>query len=440
MKHIVIIGGGFAGLSAAVALTGKGVKVTLLEGRKHLGGRAYSFADSKTGDTLDNGQHLFMGCYHSTLDFLSVIGSREKIQFQNRFEIEFHHHTTGLSRLSFPNTLPSPFHVIYGLLKFRPIRAKDILGLRRVERALSSTLETDVSADTWLNDCGQSPQIRKSFWDPLCLSTLNADPRDAPARHLTAVLKEAFFGKRADSFLGHSKVGLSDLYTDASKNYIEAGGGQVCLESSVAHISISSDTTVKIHQRIEPDITADAFICATPPPALTRLLPENGFARLKQTLSCFSPSAILSVNLWFDRQVMQAGYLGLLDATMDWIFNRNELLDDGTSIGQVTMVASAANHLAGVQEDGLVKRALQDLRAAAPLSESATLLHKRVMREPRATFLLQPGIVAPSWQTEHPGLFLAGDWVDTGLPATIESAVISGKQAAHQALSYLRRN
>ncbi len=439
MKHVVIIGGGFAGLSAAVALSRQGVRLTLLERRRHLGGRAYSFTDRTTGDTVDNGQHLVMKCYRHTRDFLTHIGTIDRLRFQDRFHIDFHHPHKGHTPLTFPRTLPPPLHLLVGFLRFGPVNTKDALGLRRLAGPLKSPPPAGLTVDDLLNRCGQSKRIRQAFWDPLCISALNQSPASAPAGHLIAVLREAFFGERDAAYLGYPGVGLSALYTDAAESFIKTRGGRVRIGAAATGLDITPGGPIQIRLKSEDPLTASAVICAATPPAQARLLPDT-LAGLKQRLLAFRPSPILSVNLWFDRPIIASKFIGLLGAQMDWIFNKAALYEnrDKASLGHITLVASAADRLVDKSDDELVTIALKDLRSRVPAAAGAALRHHRVVRERQATFALPPDQTHPTNRTSVPNLFLAGDWTDTGLPATIESAVISGYRAAEGVLQFLR--
>ncbi|MCZ6632187.1 MAG: hydroxysqualene dehydroxylase HpnE [bacterium] len=433
MKHVAIIGGGFAGLSAAVRLAEKGVRVTLLEGRKHLGGRAYSFTDRTTGDTVDNGQHLFMGCYHSTIDFLQRIGTADRLHFQDRFQIDFSHPQDGLSRLAFPS-LPSPFHLLLGFLRFQAITTADLLRLRHIKPHLKTPPAQPLTVETWLNQCYQSPQIRQAFWDPLCIAVLNEYPQNAPAHHLIAVLREAFFGPPNGARMGYAQVGLSTLYTHHAQRFIEKHSGSVRTGATVNGLVFSPDNTLRLHIKPDESVQANACICTIPPPALARLLANHPFPDLLTTLSHYTPSPILSINLWLNSSILDLPFLGLLGTDMEWIFNKPRLSRDQNQACHLVLVASAARHLMHFSDTELIDLALKDLRATLPKAQNVELLHARVIREKRATFSLPVGTPAPDVQTDHPNLFLAGDWTNTGLPSTIEGAVRSGYSAADHAM------
>ena len=192
-KRVVIIGGGFAGLAAGVRLSEHGHEVLLLERRNHLGGRAYSFIDAKTGDVVDNGQHLFMGCYRHTIAFLETIGTLDRLKFQDRPRVDFLDRQ-GISSFDCP-PLPAPLHVLAGLIRMRGIGIGDKLRTLNVGRAIKgngSVSPGALTVDQWLDQLGQSATIKQRFWYPMVVATLNQSPDIASARMLKVVLQEAF--------------------------------------------------------------------------------------------------------------------------------------------------------------------------------------------------------------------------------------------------------
>ena len=436
MKEVTIIGGGFAGLSAAVRLCKAGVPVRLLERRQTLGGRAFSFTDAVTQDTVDNGQHLFMKCYWATLDFLKHIGAHDDVVFQPNFQIDFRRPKQDPFKLSFPSFLPSPLNLLVGFLKFGAIHWTDVVPLGYLKRELKKELAANLSVDQWLDRCKQKPRMREAFWDPLCLAALNEKPQNASAQHLQTVLREAFFGQSDGALLGYSQKGLSGLFVDRAEDFITRHGGTI--EYGVAIESIDATTkTLGLVLRSGIQYQTETCIAAIPPPALAKLISAQIFPDLHRTLHHYIPSPILSINLWFDRPIMQEPLCGLIGTKMEWVFNKSALYQkhDRASPGQVTLVASAARELVKCSDQDLITLAISELNQTYPDSQSASLRHAKVIREHTATFTLPLKHRAPSTQTAHANLLLAGDWTNTGLPATIESAVRSGYAAADAILS-----
>ncbi|MFO1518267.1 MAG: hydroxysqualene dehydroxylase HpnE [bacterium] len=445
MTDVTIIGGGLAGLAAGVALSEKGAKVALFERRPLLGGRAYSVKDATTGDTIDNGQHLFMGCYHHTLNFLEKIGTRDRLQFQEKMKVEFADPQGKSYRLECPN-LPAPLHLLAGLLRLSTLSWREkwamIKMMRRVEKLTEKDLETldQLSCRQWLTLMEQTEEAIENFWEPLIIGTINEKPDLSSAKMLAVVLREALLKEKKDSLMVLSTVGLSDLYTEAAKKFIEERGGQVFTRRGISKIllSPSRDEGEKVDRVVLEDgseQTSRFYLSTVPPDALEAMMPENlngdsFFHRFK----AFQFSPILSINLWFDRPILEETFVGLLRSPIHWVFNKGALLNG--SKHYVSLVISAAHELKEKGQEELVAIALKELHQAIPASKNATLKHSRILKELRATpsFTLGSEALRPKTETPFSNLFLAGDWTATGLPATMEGAVKSGHEAAKKIL------
>ena len=436
---VIVVGGGIAGLAAATRLVDGGHEVTLYERRPSLGGRAYSIVDETTSDVIDNGQHLFMGCYSSLRRFLGRIGATGKLRFQDDLQVAFRHPDGSTSRLR-TAPLPAPFHLLGGLLGFATLSWRDRFAMAKVAAALTrpsalfpaaSDFET---VERWLDRIGQSREARRGFWHPLALATLNDDPRTASAKMLEAVLREAFFGTRDDARLGMARGGLSELYAEDAARFIEASGGRIVTGAHVESLELIDRVVRGIRLRDGSLLPADAVITAVPPPALLALVPEA--ARAGETyfegLARLESSPIISVHLWLDRLVSDGELLGLIDRPVHWIFDRNQLAKVHAPTGShLSLVISAARDLIDRPAQELVGLALAEVRRALPAAADAQLVHSRVMKERDATIAHTAGTEGfrPTPRSPFGGLFVAGDFVRTGLPATLESAVRSADSA-----------
>jgi squalene-associated FAD-dependent desaturase len=458
MKRVAIIGGGFAGLAAGVELAARGFAVMLFEARPRLGGRAYSFRDDETGEVVDNGQHALMGCYRDTLAFLDRIGATHKLTRQRNLCVHMVHPEHGPGAIACA-TLPSPLHLLSGILRYplltRGERLRALLGGTQV---MAMRRRRDPRLAEWtvahlLTALRQSPNARASFWYPVAVATLNESPKRAAAAPFAEVLARAFFRSRADSQFVLPKVGLSDLYTDDARRYIEARGGRVELKSQVADLVVSENQASALRLRDGAQVEADACISAVPPKALAALLPDafrNGGGRPAHdtlawhALACdaFESSPIVSVHLWFDRPVLADAFVGLIGTTTQWLFNRSLLTGNGgNGAGRqcLSAVISAGRELVDWPTAQIVATVLADLRTMLPPSRAAQVLQSVVVKEKHATISATPAAerLRPAATTPIGNLFLAGDWTSTGLPPTIESAVFSGRRAAELVAEYL---
>jgi len=441
VKDAVIIGGGFAGLSAGVALAERGLRVAVIEGKPALGGRAYSFVDSETGDFVDNGQHVLMGCYRETLDFLGKIGTRDKLIVHRNLEIEMldEQHRGATLRTA---ALPGPLHMSAALVRYAHLsigeRMKAIGGgarlmfMRRFERARLA----QITVAELMQALGQGEQARRCFWYPVAIATLNEDPELASAELFAEVLKRAFFSRRIDSAFVYSRVGLSNLYCDAARGFIEQRGGIVACRAIAEAVEVGDSGAVSaVRLREGGRLRAANFIAAVPPQQLLRLMPEGAitdpyFSRIGSLRS----SPIICAHVWLDREVTDAAFVGFIGTTTQWLFNKRRIFErhGERHPGYLSFVISGARGLADKSNDELLAIIMSDLRAMIPAAREATLVKSIVLKEKHATIAPDPESVRnrPATATPIRNLFLAGDWVKTDLPATIESAVISGRMAA----------
>jgi squalene-associated FAD-dependent desaturase len=433
-KRVIIIGGGFSGLAAGVRLSEQGLRVVLLERRKHLGGRAYSFLDSRTGDVVDNGQHLFMGCYHQTIAFLKKIGCLDRLKFQDRPRVDFLDRDNGFTSFECPS-LPPPMHAVVGLFRMKGITLGDKLRTFKVGRAIQKNgkpAQASMTVSEWLDRLGQSGRIKQRFWYPMAIATLNEDPETASARMMKVVLKEAFGGGGQSASIGIARVGLSDLYTEGASDFIKSRGGEVRTDAQVHRLLIEDGSAAAVELIDGERIEADYFISAVPPAALLQMLPEDLREGEFSKLESLGSSPIVSINLWFDRPVIDHEFVGLIGTRSQWIFNKDLILSPARRSNQIAVIISAARGFIDWTKQALVEMALTELNELIPASRSAHLLHSRIVKEREATLAhtVESDSIRPGPRTAIPNLILAGDWTATGLPATIESAVISGNTAS----------
>ena len=448
--EVLIIGGGFAGLAAAVDLAEAGKKVLLLERRSFLGGRAYSFKDRITGDIVDNGQHLMMGCYHRTLRFLEKIGSLGKLKFQPNPQVDFLHEETdgSVSHASFKcPPLPAPLHLVGGLARLETIGWGDrlrALSVGLAVHALNGNRDklADITVRQWLDGLGQSERIQRRFWDVMALATLNEAPEIASADMFARVIELGFMRTKRDSAMVISRVGLSDLYTRQAKSFIEARGGEVRLNAEVAEIGFEGNRAAGVTLRSGERIEADVVISAAPYFALRRMLPDEIAATHFPRLDSFKSTPIVSINLWYDEPVTDLEFAGLLDSPIEWVFNKNVISRSGEPERaggrrqHLALVISGAHEAATKPKEEMIAMADSQVKRFFPAARGQNPFHAFVVREHDATLSHTVGTtrLRPSCQTQFDNFFLAGDWTATGLPATIEGAVQSGQDCARRIL------
>lgn len=441
-EDVLIIGGGLAGLAAGVALAEAGCRVRLLEQKPYLGGRARSFRDAATGSVVDNGQHLFMGCYHSTLKFLENIGTSHTVTFDPQLHVRFLDGDGKLSELRCP-AFPSPWHLLTGVSLSNSFTFSEKMDVFRLGRALRGAKGAaggpdaldHLTVEQWLSSLGQRESLRRNFWDLLCIAAMNEDPQIASALLFHRVLRLALFSSPLDSRLGIPRTGLSDCYTDAAASAITHRGGSLELRRDVRELLVANGQCHGIKLVDGTTIEAQTILSTVPWNVLPGLLPEGAVAQpFFSRIRNLHPAPIISLYFWFDRPVTDLEFVGLRGTTIQWLFNKGKILGNGENY--VSLVLSGAHdHVARSKED-LRETALRELRTLLPGMHDAKLVHSLVIKERFATFSPCVGVDAlrPSAVTPVRGLYLAGDWTDTSLPATIEGAVQSGYTAAEAIL------
>jgi len=438
----------------------------VLEARGELGGRATAFIDRETGELVDNGQHVLFGCYRETFRLLRRIGAEGNVRTQPSLEVPYLDESGRRSVLRCP-ALPSPLHLVAGIFQWEALGWLDRLSVLRVaapllsarrsfrvkaeatrSEAANATGSTPVTSattpvasafrrkeqlpetvDAWLTRYGQRGRLREWLWEPLAVAALNQSPKEASAEPFVKVLAEMFGPSRSDSSLVLPVKPLHEMYALPARRYLESKGGEVRV-NALARIRIEAGRIAGVEVRGEP-LEASQIVAAVPWFALESLLVGEvaPLARILGAASRMASKPIVTVNLWYDRAVMDDVFVGLPGREMQWVFDKRRAFGEAAS--HLSLVASGADALVGADNATLVALAAREVAAAIPGARDAILKRGTVIREKRATFSLAPGEPArPGVATPVPGLFLAGDWIETGLPGTIESAAAAGHLAA----------
>jgi squalene-associated FAD-dependent desaturase len=441
----IVIGAGFAGLSAAVRLARHGAHVLVLEARSRLGGRATAFNDRETGELVDNGQHVLLGCYRETLTFLEHIGARENVSFQSALGVTMVDRDGVRSRLDLPS-LPPPLHLIAGVFDWPALAWKDRLAILRMRtpiRIARRALEPGAhaiaaspgeSVENWLIRNGQTARLREMLWDPLALAALNQQPSHAAAPAFARVLAEMFGPDPKAAAIGIPRRPLDAMYAEPARAFLEQRGGAV-KAGAPAKIALQGDRLLNVSSGADR-FEAPIVVSAVPWFAFADLFDGNHepIRSIMTHAREMQSSPIVTVNLWLDAPIFDEPFVGLPGRDMQWVFDKRQAF--GPSASHLSFVSSGAAAVANRPNDQLIAAAHEQLLNAFPRARSARVLRATVIREPRATFSLAPGQPPrPATVTAVRSLYLAGDWIDTGLPATIESAVRSGHLAGDAALA-----
>jgi zeta-carotene desaturase len=452
LKSVIVIGGGLAGLAAGVALADSGWRVRLFEQRPFLGGRATSYV-LPDGEHVDNCQHVTLGCCTNLEDFYNRVGSADKIKFFDRLVFL---DPVGRRGEIKAGILPAPFHFTGSFATFAPLTLLDKLS---IARAMLDILQHQgdtpdlhegdgISMLEWLRRRGQTKGAIDRFWRVVLVSALDEELGRTDARFGVDVFWKAFLSNSTGYRMGVPAVPLSKLY-DGCKAEIERRGGEVVLRAPVRGLKIESGQLAGVRFDEGREESTDAYVFAIPHDALAELLPES----VKRSdpalanLDKIKVSPITGVHFWFDHPVMDEPFLTLLDTTTQWIFNKTALYagSNGDSneaakpsgTGQyLQLVISASYDLLQKSRQEIIDLCLAEVWDALPRAREAELLKATVIKEAAATFSPEPGVHRwrPPQQTAISGLFLAGDWTQTGWPATMEGAVRSGYLAAEALL------
>ena len=460
--HVIVIGGGFAGTTAAVRLTEQGCRVTLIEARSRLGGRVQSLSDTFTGETIDNGQHLMMGCYEAALRLLDTLGTTHLLRRQKALRVWFaeppstpifttqtlntQHSTLNTFFSLDASLLPGKLGMALGMMRLQGLSWEEKWCLVRFAARLQLNLvqADSKTAQALLREEKQSERVITRLWEPIILATLNTSVAESSATLFAAVMRLAFFGGAEASQMLLATTGLDEVLSTAEA-WLKKRGSRF-MTGLVSEILVENSLVCGVRLKNGEEFRADAVVSAVPAHSLLKLLPDA----MRSTpdfmnFSEFSTSPILSVYLWFDQEFVEQDFIALLGTTVQWVFNRRKICVAETSLverfpSHLSLTISAAQSLTAASQQEIIDVCLADLRAVFPKARTATLLHARVIREKNATplFTSTNGGNRPNAQTALQGLFLAGDWTNTGLPATIESAARSGEIAATQVWASLK--
>ena len=462
MTHAIVIGGGLAGLAGAVALADSGLQVELYERRPILGGRATSFIHPSSGERVDNCQHVLLGCCVNLLDFYTRLGVAEHIDFHE--DIPFIDESSRVSVIE-PSALPPPLHLLPSFLRLKTMGIRDKLSIvrtvvgmiRHVARpgrtgepavapapaASRGTEPSPVSMAAWLEAHGATNRAVEAFWKPFLISALNDELDDIDADYGIGTAVRAMLLNRSGYEVGLPAVPLGDLYAPCI-DYIEQRGGRVVFNRGVTDITVHDGKVASISLQDGSSVEAEAYLSALPFDVLCKLLPKSQASDpYFSMLDGLSVSPITAVHVWFDRPVTELGYAAVIGRKIQWIFNQSSRHSGAFSADNggayLGLVVSASDDWMKTPRQVIIDQAMEDLESLLPAVRQAKLLKAIVVKEGRATFAPRPGCDAlrPGPTSPLSNFSIAGDWVQTGWPATMESAVRSGYQAAEALLRTL---
>jgi squalene-associated FAD-dependent desaturase len=448
LKNVIVIGGGLAGLSSAVALAEAGFRVRLLEKRPHLGGRAASYV-LPGGEHVDNCQHVTLGCCTNLEDFYRRVGAADQIRFFDRLLFAAPDGRRGaIASVALPPPLHmAPSFAFFPLLGWADKRAiaQALLSIARsggrpADLSSGGGSNENVTMLAWLQRHRQTARAIRRFWEVILVSALDEELDHIDARYGVDVFWKAFLSTRAGYYVGIPRVPLGELY-EGCRKALAGQGGEVQLRAGVRGFLVVDDCVKGVEREDGSVETADYYLAAVPHEVLPVLMPNEVVESepVFRNLRYLRTSPITGVHLWFDRAVMSEPFLTLLDSTTQWVFNKTLLYGDEVKDGgqYLQLVVSASYSLASRSRQEIIALCLEELREVLPATCGATLVKGTVVKEMSATFSPAPGSDQwrPAQKSPLSGLFLAGDWTSTGWPSTMEGAVRSGYLAAEAILS-----
>lgn len=433
VKSVTVVGAGVAGLAAACALAEAGFRVQLVERRGYLGGRASSYLHPGVNEVIDNCQHVLFGCCTNLMGFYRRVGVAEQIHWTSDMTmIEPGGRRSPLG----PSWLPAPLHGLPKLLTAPAFNLADKLSLARAFSALMRPVDaaSTESLGAWLRRHKQSEGALNRFWRLVIASALNAEIDQIALPYAAKVIRELFMNSAFAGSMGMSRVPLSQLYAGVT-SFLGERGGSAHLNTHVEGAAWDEGAAQWTVYTRTGELTSDFVILALPFEAAQKLLPhlpaEQGREKLARQIERHEHWPICSVHLWFDRDITDLEHAVLLDREIHWMYNQSRL-QTGRGGHYIELVVSATRAFAALPREAAIRQALDELAEFFPLAKEAKLEKVALIKEVRATFGVPPGIdsARPTAVSPWPNCFLAGDWVQTGWPSTMESAARSGHLAA----------
>jgi zeta-carotene desaturase len=432
-KTVTVIGGGVAGMSAACALAQAGLRVQLVERRAYLGGRASSYLHPGVNEIIDNCQHVLFGCCTNLVGFYRRIGVADRIYWTS--DMTMIEPGGRISTLG-PSGLPAPLHGMPKLLAAHAFSLADKFALARAFTALMRPVpaQSRESLGDWLRRHGQTQGALERFWRLVIASALNAGLDSIALPYAAKVVRELFMNSAFAGSMGMSRVPLSELYAGVAP-YIQERGGSVHLNAAVEKAERDDASSQWRITTRGGTVVSDFLVLALPFEATAGLIPRmpaaQGAPELLGKIEMHEHWPICSVHLWFDREITDLDHAVLLDREIHWLYNQSRL-QTGRGGHYVELVVSATRGFAALPREEAIRQAVEELKEFFPAAASAKVEKAALVKEVRATFGVPPGIDAsrPSAISPWPNCFLAGDWVATGWPSTMESAARSGHLAA----------
>ncbi|KUO59194.1 hypothetical protein APF79_11275 [bacterium BRH_c32] len=428
MKKVIVIGGGLSGLSSAVSLLKNGYKVELLESSPKLGGRAYSLKHPKFENEIDNGQHIILGCYYATLNYINTISSEQFLLKQDFLKIPF---ADKGGKIFYLNSESNnyPLNLSKAIFKFDALSIRDRIKVIDFFLDLFFVDENDYinqTVEQFLIEKNQNPKIISHLWDVLAIGALNTTIDKADATIFIKILKTIFFEGNDASCIYMASGNLNDLFINKAIEYINSHTGIISLNESVKELVFENEKTIKIITDKREILDFDYLISTVPPYSFQRITNNKIIPNLDKV---FDYSPILNIHIKLAEDIFSEPFYALLESDIHWIFNKGK---------HISLVTSSAEKYMGMSHNNIIGQFCSELKNYFPILNHSMILDFLVIKEKRATFIpnKKTEIFRKNLTNNYGNLFIAGDWVNTGLPSTIESAILSGHMAVNSIGSF----
>lgn len=424
MAKCIVIGGGLAGISATVYLSKIGNQVTLIESSPKLGGRTYSLFDTKTNTEIDNGQHIMMGAYKHTFDFLKLIDANSIPEYQTKMSVDFIGKGNNKFKLEARNKL-YPINLAGALFRFEVLSFKEKISVFKflIKLFIINSSGKFKNVNDWLLNEHQTENTINMLWEPICIGALNTRIEDASPIMFAVLIKEIFFkGNKNSTFVLTSKP-LNRLFIEPTINYFKANDIEYHLSEKIVLLNFENNILKKINTSKREITDFDFVILAIPPYSIKQI--NSNFKILSDEILNMDNSTIVTVHLWTKDSFNIDKFAGLLNSPIHWIFNNGN---------HYSVVISSADKLIEMDSEDIYKLVINELLLYFPEFEEIDIYDYKVIKEKRATIKsnLTNEKLREEINSPIPNLIFAGDWTNTKLPGTIEGAILSGKKAAEK--------
>lgn len=424
MRKVLVIGGGLSGLAAASYLSHNNFEVTLIESTSKLGGKTHSILERGSKIEIDNGQHILLGCYFETLNFLKLISAKDSIKVQEQFYINYLSPNFQIFKLKAVNYF-YPFNLLYGFYLFPLLSIKDkssLLKLLIKVKFLDSQSLSHLTIKEWLEKENQTQNSINLFWEVISVGALNTSTNIASAKLFCEILKQIFWTGVNSYKIVLPSNSLNKTFIDPAESFLIRNNVKICKSEKCEKIFTLNNkvSEIKTNKRILKDF--DYYIAALPFYSL------KSFEILDFDDLDISYSAVLNIYLWLNNNPLSEPFYAVVNSPIHWIFNKGDFIN---------ITISNAINLVDKSKSEIEKIILVELEKFIP-ALSKEVIKIVIIKEKKATFIPSNDILEKRLKskTKFSNLFLAGDWTDTKLPSTIEGAIKSGRIAAEAIINY----